>query len=247
MDHSEHCDALEGEIQRISSGFGAWGPDPEVASCPGWNVGEVIEHLGRIHRWAEELVRRRVRQRISTAAIDLAPGEVTPQWLTDGGSDLVATLRGADPDRAMWAWGADQHVRFWSRRQLHETMVHRMDIELAGGVEPTAPTDQATDGVDEFLANLAFAAHFSPNVLELRGTGERLAFRATDSGASWSVRLNPDGFEWLAGEYGADAEIAGPAVELLLALYRRRPLGERVEVRGDTSVADFWITHSALQ
>jgi hypothetical protein len=26
----------------------------------------------------------------------------------------------------MWAWGPDKHARFWSRRMLHETAVHRV-------------------------------------------------------------------------------------------------------------------------
>ena len=61
----------------------------------------------------------------------------------------------ADPGSSMWAWGADQHARFWSRRQLHETLVHRCDLELAQSGRPSVPAHLAADTIDEFLDNLA--------------------------------------------------------------------------------------------
>jgi len=95
----------------------------------------------------------------------------------------------------MWAWGADQRVRFWSRRQLHETLVHRIDVELALGLVPAASPAVAADAIDEFLVNLSGAAYFSSRVKDLRGDGERLSFQATDQGREWSVSLLPEGFE----------------------------------------------------
>ncbi|SCK59943.1 TIGR03083 family protein [Streptomyces sp. SceaMP-e96] len=67
-----------------------------------------------------------------------------------------------DPDAPMWAWGVDQHARFWMRRMLFETLVHRTDAERAVGRRPVIDPALATDGVDEFLANLPFATSFAP-------------------------------------------------------------------------------------
>jgi hypothetical protein len=148
----------------------------------------------------------------------------------------------------MWAWGADQHVRFWSRRQLHETLVHRTDAELALGRAPWSEPAVAVDAIDEFLVNLRGAAAFSPGVRGICGDGELLSFRATDEEREWSVDLHPGGFE-IGGPRGrADATLAGPALSLLLVLYRRMPASTAgVYTTGDRSLIDMWLANSALR
>ena len=180
--------------------------------------------------------------------MNLDPGPATPAWIVEGGLGLLATLHSADPDEEMWAWGADQHVRFWSRRQLHETMVHRIDLELAGAIEPTAEADVAADAIDEFLVNLSAAATFSPGVRELKGHGGRLAFTELDGGRRWVVALEPDGISVGHHDLTVGAELEASALELLLVLYRRRPLREATVVRrGDPDLLHFWFDHSALE
>jgi hypothetical protein len=168
--------------------------------------------------------------------------------MVKGGTDLLATLRGSDPDVEMWAWGADQHVRFWSRRQLHESLIHRIDLELAGATEPTAEANVAADAIDEFLMNLSSAATFSPGVRELKGHGGRLAFTELDGGSRWVVALEPAGISVTRHDLTADAELEASALELLLVLYRRRPLRQaEVVQRGDRDLLHFWFDHSALE
>ena len=140
MDHLECCDALAIEIGRFANVMSTMARDEEIPSCPGWSVVDLAEHLGLIHRWAEELVRKRAPERIPRVASLENRDVVRPEWIEDGGRQLVTTLLGADPQDEMWAWGGDQHVRFWSRRQLHETLVHRMDLELAAQRSPRAET-----------------------------------------------------------------------------------------------------------
>lgn len=66
---------------------------------------------------------------------------------------LVEELAAADPSEPAWSWSPEQTVAFTYRRQAHEALIHRIDAELAAGLEPT-PVDPllATDGVDEALA-----------------------------------------------------------------------------------------------
>jgi uncharacterized protein (TIGR03083 family) len=170
-------------------------------------------------------------------------------WIRRGGADLLATLRGADPTDGMWAWGVDQHVGFWSRRQLHETLVHRIDLDLAAGGDPEVAPAIAADAIAEFLDNLAAAAPFSPEVNKLRGKGERLVVSCDDAGCRWSILLTPDGFDVASGgDTAGSAHLSGPASAVLLVLYRRRPprAGD-VAIDGDAGLVEFWLDHSALE
>jgi uncharacterized protein (TIGR03083 family) len=246
VNHVENCHALRVEIARFSNVMSMVAPGQGVSTCPGWTVLDLAEHLGVIHRWAEELVRLRSPVRIPRDIPPSLRDDVNPGWITEGGEQLVATLLAANPDDSMWAWGLDQHVRFWSRRQLHETLVHRMDLELAAGIEPSADSATAVDAVDEYLSNLEKVANHSPDSSLLRGHGERLAFRAGDE-TPWSITLNTESLSVSRSEGAFDAELVGAPVDLLLAILRRRGLDEAgVEVRGNRQLIDFWLDHSAF-
>jgi uncharacterized protein (TIGR03083 family) len=248
MDHLEHCDLLEAEIARFAALVETASPSLSVPSCPGWTVRDLTLHLGTIHRWAEHLVRVRASGRIPSAEMGPDEGPVDGEWIRRGGATLVGTLRASEPTDSMWAWGSDQHVRFWSRRQLHETLVHRFDLELATGARPSIAAHVAADTIDEFLGNLAEAAYFSPKVANLRGSGENIVFRATDTQSAWTVELHPDRFDVLIGEHSAAARVSGGAVSLTLVLYRRLSLTDsEVDVEGTNELVDFWIENSALE
>jgi uncharacterized protein (TIGR03083 family) len=249
MDHLEHCDLLAVEIERFAGLVETVSPSTAVPSCPGWTVDDVGLHLGTVHRWAEHLVRVRAAARIASSEMGLDEGPVNGEWIRLGGAALLGTLRASNPTDSMWAWGADQHVRFWSRRQLHETLVHRFDLEIATGRRPAAAAYVAADTIDEFLVNLAKAAYFSPQVELLRGNGESIVLRATDTGNTWTVRLDPDRFDVLAGEQQrATARMSGPAVTMALVLYRRLSLADScLDVAGAHELVEFWIANSALE
>jgi uncharacterized protein (TIGR03083 family) len=247
MDFSQQCDALEIEIDHFASTLDVMDASLVVPTCPDWAVVDLARHLGTIHRWAEYLVRNQSERRVSLAVLGLEPMPITGEWIREGGRSLLETLRGADPEAPMWSWGADQHVRFWSRRQLHETLIHRSDLELAGGMSPTFEPEVAADAIDEFLENLSSAAAFSPEVAELRGRGEALVFVADDVDRAWTATLYPDAFEIRYGTGEARAQVTGSASELALLMYRRASLGcAKVEISGSESLVEFWLAHSML-
>lgn len=246
MDHIDDCDALAIEVERFADAMSSLALDDDVPTCPGWTVRDLAEHLGVIHRWAEALVRTHSPERIAREALD-DRSVVSPEWIRTGGRALVATLLAADPNDAMWAWGLDQHVRFWSRRQLHETMVHRMDLEIAADVVPRAETAVALDAIDEYLSNIEKVAKHSPELASLRGHGERLTFRDRDSRSLWAITLVEDGVSVSNADGPADVELVGSPVDLLLVILGRRALDhEGVEVIGDRGLAEFWLAHSAF-
>jgi uncharacterized protein (TIGR03083 family) len=251
--HEGYCDALAVEIAFMADLLRDAHPTTPVPACPDWTITDLVKHVGGVHRWAARMVREQTSSRIAGRLIKLAlprKADDYPGWLADGGNLLVATLRAAEPDAPMWAWGADQHVRFWSRRMLHETTVHRTDAEQALGREPSVETRVAVDGIDELLDNLPGAAYFAANVTELRGNGESLQCLATDTGDTWLIELQPDRFTWSHGS-AAQAQVSvtlrGTAPDLYLLLWRRCPVeNARFELAGEASVLKRWLDKSAV-
>lgn len=248
MDHQEHCAALEIEIERFADDLDATDSDTMVPTCPEWAVRDLASHLGVVHRWAQHLVMTLSPTRVPPGSLGIDTSSIDGEWIRTGGNALLRTLRDADPDAAMWAWGVDQHVRWWSRRQLHETLVHRVDVDLAAGRAPSAEPDVAADAIDEFLVNLGEAGRFSPRVREIHGAGEVVEFQASDVDTRWTIELTAQGFTLIDAPVRPDATLAGPALDLLLVLYRRRPLASSaVTSSGDEKLSDYWLDHSALE
>jgi uncharacterized protein (TIGR03083 family) len=247
MTHDEHCDELDREIDRFVDGLASTDPAARVPSCPDWTVLELTEHLGTVHRWATRLVSERSPARIPWAGLTGEDDVFDARWLREGGRALVGALREADPDEAMWAWGTDQHVRFWSRRQLHETFVHRLDLELAAGATSYVDPAVALDAIDEFLANMKADRDISLAAREGRDS-ELLRIRSTSPSRYWSVRLTSAGYDFVDTVEEPDVELAGPVDDVLMVVLRRRELARsRVSVSGDSSLADYWLAQTAFQ
>lgn len=190
-EHGWCCDAFATEAGRFADVVDGADLDAAIPTCPEWKLVDLVGHLGGVHRWAGQMVRDRAQERLRGREVerDLAEG-ATPEaeWIRAGVERVLPWLRAADPDADMWAWGADKHARFWPRRMLHESTVHRADAEFAVGREPDIDPAVAVDGVDEFLDNLPHAAYFAPAVTELKGDGDRIVWRAEDAGERWQER-----------------------------------------------------------
>jgi uncharacterized protein (TIGR03083 family) len=246
MTHDEDCDELDREIDRFVDALASADTAARVPSCPDWTVLDLTEHLGTVHRWATRLVSQRSPTRIPWAGLTDDGDVFDAHWLREGGHALVETLRSADPDDEMWAWGTDQHVRFWSRRQLHETFVHRLDLELASGTASYIDPAVAFDAIDEFLANMKADRDVSPRARDGRDT-ELFRIRSTAPAGYWSVRLSRDGYDFVDTDEEPDAELSGPSDEVLMVVLRRRDLASSdVTVSRDRSLAEHWLAQTAF-
>ena len=252
MEHEECVSSLERELDRCTTLMTTADPDAAVPACPEWTVTDLVEHLGIIHRWVTEMVRQRSPVRLPREEMEFdrptGPDDLGP-WLRSGGDGLVSVLRAAGADDAMWAWGPHQSVRFWSRRQLHETAIHRIDLAQAGGAPTPLEPAVANDSILELIDFLPHAVVFLPDVEQLRGNGETIALRATDTDGVGTITLGPDGFTFSSTVAGAtaDAALVGPVSELALVMSRRRALdSDLVEVHGHRDLIEHWIAHSAL-
>jgi uncharacterized protein (TIGR03083 family) len=239
VNHLEHCDALEAQARGLADLLAGADLAAPVPTCPGWTVHDVADHVGTLYRWSAAHVATGAPARVSPATLALGSrNEHDPAWFAEGIAPMLATFRGCDPDRRAWGWGAERRARFWPRRMLHETVVHRADAAFAIGREPAVEPAIAADGIDELLVNLPHAAYFAPALDELRGDDERITLRATDTPVTWSIRLLAQGYAWDWSDGDADVTVTAAAADLLLLLYNRRRADDiqRFEQTGDAEL-----------
>jgi len=254
-EHARYCDAVAAEIDHFADVVRDADVAAPIGTCPDWTLADLLRHVGTVHRWAGAMVRDLAQQRYGRHELDLdlpERPEDYPDWLAAGARQLVPVLRAADPDAPMWSWGADRHARFWSRRMLHETTVHRADAELTLGRDPEISPDVAADGIEEFFDNLpGAAASFAPHLQKLRGAGETIGL-AADAGdgegdAAWLISLDPDGVTLRPGNGTAALVVRGSLADLMLFVWgRRKPGDAHLEISGDTVLLAHWVEHSAI-
>jgi uncharacterized protein (TIGR03083 family) len=251
MDHEEYCDRVSAEITRMASVADGAAPTSPIRGCPGWDLAKLLKHTGIVHRWAAAVVATRATGPIAQNALDVglpqAPAQY-PQWLAAGAAPLVTVLRDAGPAAPMWSWVGGAGSGWWARRMLHETTVHRVDAEIALGLEPSIDADAAADGIDEFLANAPLGSRPSKRLAELPA-GQSIHLHATDEGlgeaGEWLISLGGGasgaGYAWSHGHAKGSLAVRGPAALLLLLVYGRiRPDDERLACFGDQALIARW-------
>ena len=98
----------------------------------------------------------------------------------------------------------------------------------------------AVDGIDELLTGL----HGSSTSRVRTDRPQILRMRAVDTGDVWTVRLSTEPpVTERGGSGGADCEVAGPATDLYLALWNRRPFPS---VSGEPALAGLWRERSGI-
>ncbi|MFA7752919.1 maleylpyruvate isomerase family mycothiol-dependent enzyme [Streptomyces sp. NRRL B-2790] len=240
METAEFLQTLDREGRLLAAAAARAGTDAKVPTCPEWQVGDLLRHTGAVHRWAAAFVADgHTAPRPLGDAPDLDGAELVA-WYRDSHRLLVDTLDAAPADVECWTFHpapCPSPLAFWTRRQAHETTVHRYDAEAArGGAASPIATDFAADGIDELLRG--FHARSRSRVRTERPRVLRV--RAVDGGvdAVWTVRLSAEPPVALRDGSGeAEAELAGPADRLYLALWNRVPVPS---VTGDPSLATLW-------
>jgi uncharacterized protein (TIGR03083 family) len=225
-------DLLAAAAERAGMGAG-------VPACPGWAVRDLLKHTGYVHRWATGYVTGGPGHRQGGASeeeiLSQGPGDAgLPGWFREGHAALVQALSEAKPDLDTWAFlPAPSPLAFWSRRQAHETAIHRADAEQAAGRTDASvfEPDFAADGVDELL--MGFLAR---NIKRGRGPGlsGTLAVHAGD-GADWLIAGGAAEPGVSRGAGPARCEVTGPPAELYLTLWNRRS-PDGLQVTGDPGI-----------
>jgi uncharacterized protein (TIGR03083 family) len=232
--------ALRRDGEAFADAAGAVPPTAAVPACPGWDVAELVWHLGEVHRFWSEVVERRLTDPSGVRIARPADAQLLP-WYRAGLDHLIDALRGTPDDTPVWTWSERTDTGFVVRRMAHETLVHRMDAEEAAGRDPVVDAWLASDGIDELLEH--FTVWRAPDAEPLGGS---VHLHCTDVTGEWFVREDGDGSIVTTREHArGDAAIRGRAQVLLRVMWRRTSL-EAVEVLGDAEVAARFVARAAL-
>ncbi|MEU6232805.1 maleylpyruvate isomerase family mycothiol-dependent enzyme [Kitasatospora sp. NPDC047058] len=252
MKITEHIDALRREGGLLADAAARTDLAAPVPTCPEWRLRDLVLHTGRVHRWATAHVRDGLAAPLDDDGQRAAWGptpsdDALVDWFRTGHAALVAALAGAPADLGCWSFlPAPSPLAFWARRQAHETAVHRFDADAAAGAEgPRVTTALALDGIDELLCGFMARGR-----AELRSEQPRtVLLRAADGPGSWLLTVSREPLTVTtpaADGVRADLTVAGPARDLYLLLWNRRP-AERVDLSGDRSLLELWRETAAVR
>ncbi len=187
-----------------------------------WKARDVVAHLGGVHRWATRIVTERSMKGPGFTKSKL-DGDELCEWFDVGAAALVQLLRSLDPDAPCPNFnpGSENTVGWWIRRQLHETCIHRWDVESASDQCTKIDAKQAVDGIDEFLDTFVRTRgkHTLDASLVLETTRPKQAWTLTPA-------AKPGRIDVRSGGSGDAAVIAGKPEPLLLALWGRKTIGD---------------------
>jgi uncharacterized protein (TIGR03083 family) len=238
VDQAGFLSALELESSRMA-GVAEGGLSRPVGSCPGWEVKDVIGHLGSVYSWAASAVAGGGERPGPMEAAPEDEGALLP-WFVHNRDALLASFAGRAAHDKAWVFvsASPQTVGWWARRQALESAVHRFDVESGAGadVSPIDP-ELAVEGCDEYLSLFLPRILGSNPVAALVGT---FHVHATDTAGEWSLDFSEPGLT--RREHSkADTAVRGPAAGLYLWMWNRlTPEQAGLEVFGDGSVVAAW-------
>lgn len=226
-------------------------PATPVPTCPEWTIKQLFRHVGRGHRWAAQIVRDRMNDYLDPREVRDGKPPSDPdgaiKWLHGSARAVLDAVAEVGADTPAWTFLGPRPASWWVRRRLHEATVHRADAALALGVPYDLAAPLAVDAISEWLDLLAARSkRADPAALE---TGVTLHLHATDDpdpAGEWLIRGAEDGLSWEYGHGKGTTAVRGRAVDLLLALLRRRPADAGVEVLGDQDVWTNWLARTPL-
>lgn len=239
--------SLRTEAERVAAVSGP-GVDVEqpVATCPGWSVGRVVGHLGRVQRWATAMLQAEPPVFIDPGELEARPPRDATvfDWYRDGVVALLDELERGDLGAPVFTWDGAQERRWWLRRLAHETAVHRFDVEHALAAASPVDADAAADGIAE-LFELFVPRGFDAVAFADDHGGRTMHLHCTDVEGEWLVRFEADGVVVEREHAKGDVAVRGEASDLFLVLWNRLP-HDRCEVFGDAAIFERFVGAAAF-
>lgn len=185
LDFATYLAAIERDAALLADTAAA-GFDAPVPACPGWDVGDLLEHTAIVHRHKLLILKENWTEG-SPEPPAPPPRRRLLTWFRRGAQELIAELAAHDPATPISTWDAgNETVGFWYRRMAHETFIHRVDAEQAHGHGSELDADLALDGIDELLTSFTGGA---PSWSTVTPTDRLIRLAPTDAERRWDVRL----------------------------------------------------------
>jgi len=211
-----------------------------VGACPGWSAYDLVVHLGNVHAWAATIVETGQRAAEHNDEPRSSRPRSVSEWYSAKAEDLYQVLRHQPAHKPCWnfAFGTGT-AKFWQRRQVHETTVHQVDLDLASGRTTEISPRVAADGVGEVLTVMLPRMHQRGRPAALEAP---LQLSASDTGDSWVVapQLPPAVAAQRSGPDAQAEPLPPPRVEHHLGGGDRTGVRDRLEAPADVLYRALW-------
>lgn len=214
---------------------GRLGLSAAVPSCPGWTVDSVLRHVATVYLHKVEILRLAAKPDPWPPNLD---DRDTLELYDEKRAAIVVALEQAGTELPTWTFSpTDKTSGFWYRRMALETVVHRIDAELAHDATTPVNRDLALDGIDEVLTLMLGGPWWEEGDTEHPVDA---TIRITSEGRSWTIRLDATSAAVTPGSEGdVDAEVFGDPDDLFLWLWGRRDLSMEQSAGDDNAVQEF--------
>ncbi len=242
----DYLDAVIRNSQRFADVLEQADLAAPVPSCPDWTIADLAWHLAEVHQfWAYIAGELATDPSTYPEPTRVADDRLHANFVEQS-TRLIEVLRNGNPDDACWSWHQGGGSVGWVlRRQAHEALIHRVDMELAAGEHSPIDPDLAADGVDEILMvmidGLPDWASFEPNdtraAIETRGRRWTLQFGQFTGTSTRTGKSYDEEIMQVVDAGDVAATISGDPVAVDLWLWGRAPATE-LTVTGDLSLVD---------
>lgn len=247
MDVADYIGFVASEGDRFATVADKGELNIDVPPCDGWDMRDLVRHLGVIHLWAAANIAHPSDDLLEVdelAVLEPYWPDLASSWPDD--RDLVSWYRRTNENlvRVLESMPADHEcvtflpaptpLTMWSRRQASEIAIHRFDAEVSRGLPTSFEPSFAADMLDELLSG------FVPGERELPVESEHvLHIDTTDTNDQWYLTIGPQGITTSRDGGDADLTVSGTATELYL-LFWNRTADSTASLTGDTDLMDLW-------
>ncbi|TDD47804.1 maleylpyruvate isomerase family mycothiol-dependent enzyme [Kribbella antibiotica] len=214
-----------GEVARL-------GLQAPVPSCPGWTVETVVAHVAQVYLHKIEVLRLGALPKPwPPAGLDERD---TLELFDEARAAIVVALEQAGTAKQTWTFNPnDSTSAFWFRRMAMETVVHRVDAELAHDVVTPIAAELALDGIDELLFPSLAGPWWEEGDTKFPIDA---TLRITSEGRSWTIAADATSITVTQGAEGeAAAEIFGDPGSVYLWLWGRTS-DDAIQIAGAADV-----------
>jgi uncharacterized protein (TIGR03083 family) len=247
MDVSDYIGFVASEGERFASAAEQGDLSVAIAPCPGWDMRELVRHLGMIHLWAAANVAFPEPDWLDVDDLpdlvrywpELAaayPEDANPvDWYRDTLVNLLGVLKSAPADLECFSFlPAPSPLAMWARRQASEIAIHRFDAELSRGITSQFDPQFATHMLDELMSGFTPR----PRSVDIQRP-EVIHVHAEDTDEHWYVSVGAEQTDTSRHGDRADLTLTGKAADLYVLLWNRGP-DTSVAMSGNTDLMDLW-------